>query len=422
MSKMPPLEVMLRHVETNNSWESPDKIMEIKESVIRRFAAYYTVTSTNCKLAGIERRYGISRITLKGWRTGTPPRFAEAYRKSLLPISDEERINFSYVLGVFARNRKETIGEQEIVLGRSIKDPEARKRVKEALEEIIGYEPKEKGTSIRAYNQRLVRTLNYCFAHKIDEYVQTREEKIAFLQGLFDTSSVHIHQVGKRVGYTVRCKNVLVFRYVIRFLFELDILPRINRKNHTIKFSSNRDLALFQELRIDRNEQSRLELADFLSKNTKRAYPVKMYYDVRKRVRELYRNGEKEFWERTTKEFGIKVSGTLRGWVADIEEEEEGSSIFHKRVPERVKSYLEIVKLVGPFRNEKGVVFPFEGELYYLPGKAELEYCEEIGEDELLREDLLFIYDELKRHLNGSNERELEIRIEGKVIREVTAA
>ena len=337
---------------------------EMEKKVESTYNAYLAVLNPEQRVVDIHRETGINAWTIGKWkRERVFPKDLERFMQSYFPERHEQRGAFAYLLGTMAHNNRRKEGEG--IFTKAPRDERAKERLTQAIEEInpamhISWE--EKRRRIIVSNLLFRATLQYALNQEQEEFVSSKPEHEAYLQGFFDVSILTLGHNGqeKDPQYKIHMLNREYHRYLLRSFLSLGMYP-------SVEFSPNRQTIRALVLNGPHNlrqmikrgfyssDEDKKTVQQFLTeaKNRPRA-SVETYYALRQEVQEAYAEGETPKWTRLGEKYEFKYT-TLQKWCGDLMEEHEQRT-FVLRTPRVVRNYeraLEELGMTNPFEHKQ---------------------------------------------------------------------
>ncbi|MBI2665782.1 hypothetical protein HYX12_04130 [Candidatus Woesearchaeota archaeon] len=381
------LEDIMRNVRAANSDLDKCQAKEVEQSVERVYRGYTGTISQELPIKEASRISHRDSMTIYNWRKKrTFPTELSAYMDSYFPQTREQRRAFAYLLGVLSHSHKGS----EKVFSKTPKDSVVKKRIKRAIGAIApGKVIQEREKSIEVVGKLFRATLEHALT-EYEQYVRSKEESKAYLQGYFDMSSLKLDQLNNgvvRYGFDM-IGNVRNLQVILRSCLRIDLYPTFNVNQASVIFSGQHNLGKVRSYGFDRSKENNRRVDAYLKQGKERKeISLQGYYELRDEVQECYDYGERPMWTKLSERYGFGYA-TLQKWCGDLIEQHEGRP-FMLRTPRIVQNYeqaLEELGLPNPFKNKKVEYEDFrlivDGKPFILTAAAQRNYFKTFASEE----------------------------------------
>ncbi len=418
------LEQLLRNVEINNCWnQDRGEVEKIKDRVRRTYCAFSEVQARSKTLPAISTRYQIHKRTLESWRKKrhyVTPLSIQPYLKSYLPENEDERITFTYILGVFSYKR---VGLRNVIspaqsIERTFDDSNAIQRFQKAIEKMFGKPAQKKESGAQLQNKQFVRVVQYCLEERFSDYVASDEERIVFLKGYFDASPQQLEWKNRGMKYVITSEDGTIIDHLLSAFFELDVYPTIESGGNRIVIARYNEFRRLYNQDVIAKRTNRRKLSIYFKETKSLNHDVQCYYQARRLVRRLQKAPESDTLAGIGRELGVERVN-LNKWVSDI----TGHRSYEKKQPRTVDSYLALCEWLDLphvyeaeepiFRNEKLFIPTSEGSLFVVPKNVQQQYLDCYGIQGRTIMDLDEAYhlqEELEMVLAKDKQRDIDIK------------
>ncbi len=343
---------LLRNMRNNHQWDTFENRKELGKAIEKYATAFYLAVRKEEPTTKVEVETGVGRATLNKWKKKPKilPAPLQDYKKSILPRTEEEKLDFTYVLAAFARSLRHPVDETEKVFGRTPHDSNARERLISRVTNVLGKAPYITRGVVRIVSKPFVQTLGYNLP-KLEEYMQDDASRVQFLQGIFDVSKAGISSRGGRELYKLNLPTKELFNLTVMSLFELGIYPRLNLSEgkFILHVESKDDLHKLADLELLVADEDVARIRSFELPSQSSSVKLDTYYAIRRIVTKRVEQGLEVGGITLSDDFGINDHTLVYRWVKDLTKPpSKGRRRIHgSERPNVVRRYEALVDYLG---------------------------------------------------------------------------
>ena len=390
--ELPSLDTILQNLERNLVGFSEEDIETEKTALARTYQAYLLATTSDLAINAIAQQTGASRNSISRWRKNKNiPQTIREHYKNWFGNSDEEKRDFAFLLGTYARSTR-VDEKSQIEFTRTPSNQRSKDRIEKVVERSFEGNARLNGT-FKLWNRVIVNCLYQAF-YDLDsyQYISTNNQRISFLQGLFDVSGMSLVESNGKLYHRTYPTQELTQELIIQAMFELGTYPLVRPDQKKIEISSISDLKRLVDLEIIVDDEEREKVNQQYSKNDKIEVTPETYYGIRRIVKGKIADGQDVSIIALAKEIGARPE-TVSRWIGDLMR----ASSKEQRIPKSVRRYDELCELLElpnvyaaaepTQRNEKWF-FPVGWRTYELPIETQQSYLRQTGKAELDEDDI----------------------------------
>lgn len=425
------LDEIVENVRRNNPWETEEKLVGMENEIrITYNALELLVKEESPTVIASVLNLPISR--LNNWMyLDCIPKNLSAHQKPLTPSTEQERISFAYLLGVYSSiSGKSDFGKSSFAP--KVNNSFSLRKALEMGRIFLVNELRVEGNRLRHSDGRLAKVLNHCLVEEFEMYVTTDHERVAYLQGMFDSLNPKImHTKGSRgeeLYYRINRQSKTFFDIFVKTLFELEVFPRLSEKNRQVYIEGYQNLKRFQELEIDGDSVNKTVILSFLLQPSGLSKSLETYYHARAEVRKRLMKGHTFSWENLSRRLDLSSPDTLKAWTLDLMPTPPKGRSLSKAAPHHVQRYEKLLAyfyLPNVFEEETAVTigetcyFNVDGLVYRMPLDVRCTYCK-LFPEQTLKDTLPILHRQLRENLNAEKRASLTMNIDDqRIIRSV---